>query len=113
LRLYVADATRIPEPDASFDAVFDFAIVHDVPRWEDAIAEVSRVLRPSGRFFFEEVTKHALDRWTYRRFFDHPKENRFGSGEFVAELERNGLRVQDRIIERFFGDFLLGVATKC
>src|SRR6266568_103432 len=31
LKLFVGDATAIEEPDASFDAVFDFAIIHHIP----------------------------------------------------------------------------------
>ena len=53
LDLHVADATAIPELDASFDAVFDFGIVHHVPDWETALTEVARVLKPGGRFYFK------------------------------------------------------------
>lgn len=60
--------------DASYDAVFDFGIVHHIPDWRNALAEVARVLRPGGRFYFEEVTAHALARPTNQRLFDHPRE---------------------------------------
>jgi ubiquinone/menaquinone biosynthesis C-methylase UbiE len=107
----VGDATRIPAPDAYFDAVFDFGIIHHVPDWREAIGEVSRVLRPGGRFCFEEVTRHALDRPTYRRLFDHPPEDRFSAEDLVAELERSGI-VVGRAVERFFGDFVIGVGER-
>jgi ubiquinone/menaquinone biosynthesis C-methylase UbiE len=107
----VGDATRIPAPDAHFDAVFDFGIIHHVPDWREAIGEVSRVLRPGGRFCFEEVTRHALDRPTYRRLFDHPAEDRFSAEDLVAELERSGI-VVGRAVERFFGDFVIGVGER-
>lgn len=109
LRLGVGDVTRIEEADASFDAVFDFGIIHHVPNWPAAVAEVRRVLKPGGRFFFEEVTRHALERWTYRTFTLHPGENRFSAAEFMAELERRGIVVGHNFIERFFGDFVIGV----
>lgn len=108
----VADAANIPEPSGSFDVVFDFGIVHHVPEWRTAIAEIARVLRPGGRFYFEEVTKHALDRWTYRTFLEHPKHDRFTPADFLAELDRHGLLVGARYETRFFGDFLFGVAVK-
>lgn len=112
LRLFVGDAAAIEAADASFDAVFDFGIIHHVPAWQRAVAEVARVLRPGGRFFFEEVTSRALDRWSYRTFLEHPKENRFGAEQFIAELERHGIAVGDNYVERFFGDFVVGVAFK-
>jgi len=104
--------TAVPAEDASFDAVFDFGIIHHVPEWPAAVAEVCRVLRPGGRFFFEEVTSHALNRWSAQRFFEHPRENRFGTGDFVAELERRGIEVGRNYREILFGDFVIGVGKK-
>lgn len=107
-----ADVTALPLGDASVDAVADFGIIHHVPDWRAAVAEVARVLRPGGQFLFEEVTSHALDRATYRLLFDHPKEDRFSGREFVEELERHGLAVGGRHTQRFFGDFVIGVAVR-
>jgi len=109
--LAAADATAIPFIDRAFDAVVDFGILHHVQDWRPAVAEVSRVLRGGGRFYFEEVTKRALDRWAYRTLFDHPTIDRFSTDEFVAELGSNGITV-DRTIHRFFGDFVIGVGVK-
>jgi ubiquinone/menaquinone biosynthesis C-methylase UbiE len=111
VRLSLGDATAIAAEDSSYDAVFDFGIIHHVPDWRSAVREVSRVLRPGGRFFFEEVTQHALARWSYRRFLDHPTEDRFSGTDFVAEVERSGFRVP-RWTERFFGDFVFGVGFR-
>ncbi len=58
--------------DDAYDAVVDFAINHHIPDWRAAVAEVARVLAPGDRFYFDEVTRHALDRPSYRRLFDHP-----------------------------------------
>ena len=112
LSLTIGDATAINEEAASFDAVFDFMIVHHVPEWQRAVAEIARVLRPGGRFFFEEVTRRALDRWTYRTFFDHPKENRFRGVEFINELERRGIKVNGKSVERLSGDLVIGVGYR-
>ena len=110
--LTLGDAEHIAAPDESFDAVFDFGIIHHIPNWRAAVAEVHRVLRPGGRFFFEEVTSHALARWSYRTFLEHPDQDRFSETEFVDEVERQGLAVGDNWITRFFGDFVIGVAFK-
>lgn len=112
VRLSVGDAAAIAASDGSFDAVFDFGIVHHVPEWRRAVSEVARVLRPGGRFFFEEVTRHALDRWVYRTFLDHPREDRFTAREFVDEVERRGIRVEGNYVVRVFGDFVFGVGRR-
>jgi ubiquinone/menaquinone biosynthesis C-methylase UbiE len=111
VQLSVADASAIPASDGAFDAVFDFGVIHHVPAWRDAVAEVRRVLRPGGRFFFEEVTQQALNRWVYRTFLRHPTEDRFSGQEFVRELKRQGIAV-DRTVYRCFGDFVLGVGRR-
>lgn len=112
LRLFVGDATAIDEPDASFDAVFDFGAIHHVPDWRAVVQEVRRVLKPEGRFFFEEVTRHALDRRSYLMLFDHPEEDRFTSTQFIQELEGQQLSVGDRWRTLFFSDFVVGVAHR-
>lgn len=109
LRLFVGDAAQIEAENAFYDAVFDFGIIHHVPAWRRAVSEVARVLRPGGRFFFEEVTSHALSRWSYRTFLKHPTADRFSASQFIAELERHDIQVGDNFVERFFGDFVIGV----
>ena len=115
-RLAVGSATdlraAVQAADASYDAVFDFAIIHHVEDWRAAIGEVARVLRPGGRFFFDEVTAMALQRPSYRKLFEHPSEDRFTAGDFLAELGQRGLEPGDRWVTRIGGDYLLGVAVR-
>ena len=108
----IGDVTAIQAPDASFDAVFDFGIIHHVSVWQHAIREVKRVIKPGGLFLFEEVSKQALDRWLYRTFFDHPTENRFTPSQFVAELNAQGFSLNASVVSFCFGDFFAGVATR-
>ena len=112
LKLAVGDATTIMAEDESFDAVFDFGIIHHVPEWQKAVSEIRRVLRPGGRFFFMEVTRQALNRRLYRALFVHPTENRFSGEDLIAELERQGIFVGGNIVGRFFGDFIYGVGRR-
>jgi ubiquinone/menaquinone biosynthesis C-methylase UbiE len=113
VRLGVGDAEAIAEPDAAFDAVLDFGIIHHVPNWQTSVREIARVLKPGGRFYFEELTANALNRWVTRAFFVHPTENRFSADAFVAEIERNGLRVGQRFVKLGLNeDFVIGVGTK-
>lgn len=110
LLIGVADAAAIPVRNASVDAVFDFGAIHHVPDWRAAVSEIRRVLRPDGRFFFEEVTRSALNRWAYRTFLEHPREDRFSGEELIAELERHRLIVGCNHRYWMSGDFVAGVA---
>ena len=112
VELRVGDAGDTGLADASVDAVFDFAIIHHIPDWRAAVAEVARVLRPGGRFYFDEVTRSALARPTYRWLFDHPDGDRFTADELIAGLGSVGLRVGDRYRTYIGGDYIIGVAER-
>ena len=43
-----ADATRLPVRDAGVDAVIEVHVLHLIPAWQRAVAEVRRVLAPGG-----------------------------------------------------------------
>ncbi|MEU0684897.1 class I SAM-dependent methyltransferase [Streptomyces albogriseolus] len=115
VRLAVGDATDLRAAfgaeDDTYDAAFDFAIIHHIPDWRSAVAEIARVLKPGGVFVFDEVTAHALARPSYRMLFDHPEHDRFTADDFLAELPRHGLDVHGACT-KIRGDYLLGAARK-
>ena len=106
------DALALPIDTGGIDAVVELGIFHHIPDWRAAVAEVARVLRPEGQFVFAEVTRHALDRPTYRLLFDHPREDRFTAEDFADALAGQGLAIVRPIELRFFGDFVFGVAIR-
>jgi len=107
VRLWVGDATRIAAPDASYDAVFDFGIVHHVPDWRVALGEIHRVLKPGGRFFAEEVFERFLSHPFWRRLLEHPGADRFDMARFHAGLEAAGFTVRaTRSLGTGFGWFV-------
>ena len=98
VRLWVGDAERIGIPDASYDAVVELAIFHHVPGWRRALAEVRRVLRPGGLFFFEELSAEFFSDVPVvspllRRFTMHPWDTMFDFRTFRQALTGTGLRV--------------------
>lgn len=105
--VWQGDVTSIKKADAYYDAVFDFGIIHHVPTWRDAITEVSRVLRPGGRFYAEEVFGRFTNGFPWRYLFEHPRDDRFDKEEFSTALTSSGFRVLQAVecIE-YFGWFI-------
>ena len=93
------DVSDLRFPDASFDLVVDFAILHHVPDWRNALAEVHRTLRVGGEFLFEDL---PLETWEHgigipcRKIADHPYDQMFRKDEFVDELVELGFTVTTR-----------------
>ena len=112
LQIEVGDVTQISKPDETFNACFNFAILHHVPNWQNALKEIHRVLKPGGKFYFQDVTTHALNKWFYRVFFVHPEENRFSAQDFAEELKKQGFSLPGGLVEKYGGDFIYGVAIK-
>ena len=94
VRLWVADATSIPVPGATYDAVFDFGIIHHIPEWRLALGEVGRVLKPGGRFYAEEVLSGFIGHPIVRRLLNHPRADRFDGADFGAALHDAGLAME-------------------
>jgi len=108
--LGIGGVERLPFENEVFDAVFDFGMLHHVPVWQQGIAEIRRVLKPGGRFFFEEVTREALDSWLYRTFLEHPTTNRFSESDFIEELANHCFDLTGAPRHTFFGDIFIGAA---
>jgi SAM-dependent methyltransferase len=55
-----SDAENLPFPDASFDVVYSWGVLHHSPDTPQAIKEVHRVLRPGGTARLMIYHKHSL-----------------------------------------------------
>ena len=68
LGLATADATRLPFRDGSFDGAFIRHVLHLIPDWHRALAEVTRVVRPGGKFLVSITDYTGLYREMQERF---------------------------------------------
>lgn len=55
--LVEGSATDLPFGSTSFDYVVCVDVLEHIPDWSTAIAEIARVLRPGGRFFFDTLNR--------------------------------------------------------
>ena len=104
------DAQHLPFETASFDAVFNFGIVHHLEDWRQGISEVARVLRPGAAFYIEEIFPGLYANALLRHIVAHPEHGRFKGPEFKAALADNGLSLLPGYRESSLG--MLGVAVK-
>lgn len=106
--LACADATRLPFASGSFDAVAGFGYLHHVPHWQQALAEVSRVLRPGGYYFMEEFYPALYQNRLTRHLLYHPAENRFDSRALHSGLAAQAFALEATFEWRPF--YILAVA---
>jgi len=107
---YVGDVLRLPYKDATFDAVFGFGVLHHVPDWRGGLAEIARVLKNGGSYFFEELYPSLYQNFITRHILLHPTENRFKSEDWKDALQEMKFLVQKSVEQKKLG--ILGVAIK-
>ncbi|MFN7953199.1 MAG: class I SAM-dependent methyltransferase [bacterium] len=90
----VADAERLPFADASFDAAIEFGILHHVPGWRGALAELARVLKPRATFWFEDLTSRFSESGLVSAFLEHPRGLDIHAHTFRAALANTGFAVE-------------------
>jgi ubiquinone/menaquinone biosynthesis C-methylase UbiE len=96
IRFEIADVRKLPFPNASFDAVFDFGVLHHVPNWHDALVELRRVLKPGGRLLIEDLSIETFESGAGRIFkylLSHPYQDMYRWKEFTGSLEELGFKV--------------------
>lgn len=49
------EGTQLPFEDGQFDIVFTNKVTHHIPKWEDAVAEMIRVLKPDGYLIYADL----------------------------------------------------------
>ncbi len=108
--LFVGDGATLPVKTGSLDCVFGFGVLHHIPDWRAAIAEVSRVLKPGGIYYLEDLYPSLYQNCVTKYFLLHPTEDRFFGRELKEALARAKLPLVDGIEFKRLG--LLGAAIK-
>ena len=85
--LFFGNAEHLGFVDNTFDAVFDFGVLHHISNWRATLKEVKCVLKSEGYFLFEEPTKPILDISLIKRLLDHPEGGLFTADEFKMALK--------------------------
>ncbi|NIQ37556.1 MAG: methyltransferase domain-containing protein [Proteobacteria bacterium] len=86
MRLCIGDVEHLPFGDGALDAVFGFGVLHHALDWRTGLAEIARVLKISGVYFFEELYPSFYQNFITGRIFRHPEKDRFVSREFKEAL---------------------------
>ena len=106
----VGDATHLPFEPASVDAVFGFGFLYHVPVWRDGLQEITRVLKPHGTYYLEELYPSLYQNVVTRRLLVHPECDRFSSQALKDTLHAVQLRLEQTFELKKMG--ILAVATK-
>jgi len=61
----IASAEALPFANAAFDVVTCCDVLEHVPRWQAAVQEISRVLKPAGLFFYDTINRTAASRLVF------------------------------------------------
>jgi SAM-dependent methyltransferase len=97
-----ADASRrLPFDTASFGTVINNSAIEHIDKLDQVVAEVARVLRPGGRFYFNVLNARFFEWWpldaeaqqAYRQF--QPFLHALNESEWQAVLLRHGFQEVD------------------
>ncbi len=110
ISFYAGDVIRLPYRNETLDAIFGFGVLHHVPDWQRALAEIARVLKPGGNYFFEELYPSLYQNFITKRILLHPTRNRFLSHHLKQALKASGLELSTSVENKKLG--ILGFATK-
>ncbi len=87
LDYHVADAARLPFPDASFDTVIASEVLEHVDNVPAVLEEASRLLKPGGRFLFDTPNRTWISRFLL-----------IGLGEWVLRTIPPGTHEGERFV---------------
>lgn len=104
----ITDATKLNYHNNTFDAVFDYGVIHHIPSpdWKEHLNEIFRVLKPGGKVFLYDLSIEAFDTmWgkIIKLFTIHPYDKMYRKEEFASCLKSISFKIIKRAEEsRYF-----------
>ncbi len=93
-----ANAAKLNYQDRSFDAVFDYGVIHHLPspEWKKCLNEIYRVLKPEGKVFLYDLSIESFNTICgkiTRLLTVHPYNRMYKRGEFIKYLNLTGFKI--------------------
>jgi len=93
-QLIGADGARLPFRDGAFDVVISTDVIEHIPEAEEHVAEVARVLAPTGQYYVKTPNRLLAEafyrlRGMHDAYFWHP--SMFSPAELRSAFARHGL----------------------
>ena len=87
-----ADATKLPYRDNQFDAAFSVLTLHHIHNFEQAVAELARVVKPNGDIYIMDIPSASLN---FTHFRKSVVPGLFSKNDLIKIGEKHGLRMTD------------------
>jgi ubiquinone/menaquinone biosynthesis C-methylase UbiE len=108
----IVDARAIPFDDTQFDALFSFGVLHHIPSgWQEAVAEISRVLKPDGWFVFTDLVLTPRASRLVKRLL--PRLDQLDEKALHKSLTKNSLALEHYAYEQGKFKTLQGLMNYC
>jgi len=95
----IADVTKLPYADNTFDAIFDFGMIHHIVEWKVCLKELKRVLKPNGELILEDLSIESFETFfgIFLKFFlKHPYEKMYKLKDFLKYLEKINFEIKNK-----------------
>jgi SAM-dependent methyltransferase len=89
----VGDARALPLADSSVSTLYSLSSLYAIPGLDEAMAEISRVLRPGGRCILDLANSRSLNAICVRAYTELPPTFHITVTQMKRLCRKNGLRI--------------------